>query len=514
MPSTGLPGAPRGAPGQVRRRDGICYFALLPAPPSDLTVPTDSLVADLYLALLGLLGFYGAHRLWMVRRFRWNGEAFPMDEETLPAVTVQLPLYNERTVAARLIRSVGALDYPADKLEIQVLDDSSDETSEIVEREVALLRERGVRAVRIRRPDRAGYKAGALDYGMARASGELLCIFDADFTPRPDFLKRLVPAFRDPRVGMVQARWDHENREESKLTRAQSTLLDGHFVIEHSVRAQSDLYFNFNGTAGIWRRATIVDAGGWQHDTLTEDLDLSYRAQLRGWRFVYAPTVSAPAEVPPALSSFKSQQHRWAKGSVQVARKLGWRILRAPIPLRNKLEAAAHLTGNTGYPLVLALAILLPLSVTEHAHFGGVWHLFIFSLCTLSVIVFYDKSQSALGRRFRERYFDVLSAMSLGIGMCVSQTRAVLEGLFQRTGEFVRTPKRGDAVRASTYRAVLRGIPGIELLLAAWFAFGIVRALKHGVWGSLPFLLLFLWGFAWVGGLSLKEWWSDVRRRV
>jgi len=482
---------------------------------------TDSLVADLYLVPLCLLGFYGAHRLWMVRCFRWDRAARIQapDEEELPSVTVQLPLYNERTVAARLVRSVGALDYPDERLEIQVLDDSNDETTAIVQAEVERLRARGRNAVHVRRPDRAGYKAGALDYGMERSQGELLCIFDADFTPEPDFLKRLVPAFSDPRVGMVQARWDHKNREESKLTRAQSTLLDGHFVIEHSVRSQSDLYFNFNGTAGVWRRETIRDAGGWEHDTLTEDLDLSYRAQLAGWRFQYAPLVSAPAEVPPDISAFKSQQHRWAKGSVQVARKLGWRIFRAPIPLRNKLEAAAHLTGNTGYPLVLILSFLLPLSITEHTRFGGIWHLFIFALCTLSVIVFYDRSQSALGRSFKARWFDVLSAMSLGIGMCVSQTCAVAEGLFHKTGEFVRTPKRGDLPAsglkpAHAYRAMLRGIPGLELLLAAWFAYAVVRAFELGAWGSLPFLVLFLWGFAWVGGLSLQDWWRGVRRQV
>jgi len=478
-----------------------------------ISVLTESFAADLYLITLGLLGFYGAHRVWMIRRFRWEfrtpgGDPSPLG---LPLVTVQLPLYNERTVAARLIRSVGALDYPPERLEIQVLDDSTDETAGIVESEVEALRTRGIRATVVRRPDRSGFKAGALDYGMARAAGELLCIFDADFTPRADFLRSLVPSFEDESVGMVQARWDHKNRDESTLTRAQSTLLDGHFVIEHSVRAQSGLFFNFNGTAGIWRRAAIEEAGGWQHDTLTEDLDLSYRAQLAGWRFLYVPSVSAPAEVPPGISAFKSQQHRWAKGSVQVARKLGWRILRAPVPLRNKLEAAAHLTGNTGYPLILLLSFLLPLSITQHTRFGGVWHLGIFALCTLSVIVFYDTSQRVLGRRRRSRWIDVPAAMSLGIGMCVAQTRAVLEGLFQNTGEFVRTPKRGESACTQAYRATFHGIPGVELLLAVWLAMAVVRALQLHVWGSLPFLLLFFWGFAWVGGLSLRDWWRDLR---
>ena len=487
-----------------------------PFEPLDLaTALAPSVVA--YVALLLLLGVYGIHRISMLARFRWSaarrdggptpGERTPSDAAALPSITVQLPLYNERTVAARLIEAVGALDYPGDRLEIQVLDDSTDETRAIVDEAVAALCARGLDAKVLRRPDRVGYKAGALDHGMRATANEFLCVFDADFLPRASFLRDLVGAFEDPAVGMVQARWEHANRDESLLTRAQSTLLDGHFVIEHTVRHDSGLFFNFNGTAGIWRRATIESAGGWQHDTLTEDLDLSYRAQLAGWKFVYAPTVAAPAEVPPSLVSFKSQQHRWAKGSVQVARKLGWRILRADVPLRNKLEAVAHLTGNTGYPLVLALAVLLPLVVVEQERLSPLWHLGMFLLCTASVVAFYDRSQSALGRTGRARLRDVPAAIALGIGMCVSQTRAVLEGLFQETGEFVRTPKRGDAPKRAGYRASLVGLPGVELLLATWFAWGVVVALQRGLWGSLPFLALFLFGFGWVGALSLGEWW-------
>lgn len=465
------------------------------------------MILNAYLFLLALLGLYGVHRMWMVRRFRWE-ERTPPDAATadLPFVTVQLPLFNERTVAARLLRAAGAFDYPRELFEVQVLDDSTDETRAIVDREVAALVSAGVDARVVRRPDRHGYKAGALDYGMASAKGELLCVFDADFLPEPDFLRRLVPHFSDPGIGMVQARWEHANRDESALTRAQSTLLDGHFVIEHTVRAQAGLFFNFNGTAGMWRRTTIANAGGWQHDTLTEDLDLSYRAQLAGWRFVYLPLVTAPAEVPPGISAFKSQQHRWAKGSVQVARKLTRRIWQADLPWRVKLEAFMHLTGNTGYPLVLALSILLPLSVSEHASFAGVWHLGMFILCTFSVILFYDKSQSALGRTGKKRLRDVPAAMSLGIGMCVSQTRAVFEGLLGATGEFVRTPKAGDAPVKERYRAILRGLPGLELVFAAWFAWGLVAAVRLGLWGSMPFLLLFFAGFAWVGTLSLRDW--------
>jgi hypothetical protein len=304
---------------------------------------------------------------------------------------------------------------------------------------------------------------------------------------------------------MVQARWDHANRDESLLTRAQATLLDGHFVIEHTVRFDGGLFFNFNGTAGIWRRTAIEGAGGWQHDTLTEDLDLSYRAQLAGWRFVYAPHVTAPAEVPAELGAFRSQQHRWAKGSVEVARKLGARIARADLPLRVQTEAFAHLTGNTGYPFVVVLAALLPIVATDDSRMSAWWHLAAFVACTLSVVAFYERGQRAVGRPWRRRLVDLPAAMALGIGMSLSQARAVLSGLFRPTGEFVRTPKRGDAPAAARYRTLLGSWPWLELLFAGWSGLGLVRAARAGLWGSLPFLGLFFAGFAWVGVLSLRE---------
>ena len=467
------------------------------------------LIGYAYLGTLALLALYGLHRLSLILHFRWKATraaaAADADGE-LPVVTVQLPLFNERTVARRLLESAGALDYPSDRLEIQVLDDSTDETQDIVDRTAADLRARGLDAKVVRRPNRHGFKAGALDYGMKQARGEFLCVFDADFMPRPSFLREVMPGFQDPGIGMVQARWEHHNREESALTRAQSILLDGHFVIEHTVRANRGLFFNFNGTAGVWRRQTIEDAGGWQHDTLTEDLDLSYRAQLRGWRFRYVPFVTAPAEVPPTLAAFKSQQHRWAKGSVQVARKLGGPILRADVPWRVKLEAFLHLSGNSGYPLVLLLAVLLPLAIHESERIGGWGHLLFFVLCTFSVVLFYETSQRAVGRPGWKRLRDIPAAISLGIGMCVSQTRAVFEGLIGSTGVFVRTPKRGDAPAKAGYRIRWKGVPGLEMAFAAWFAWGIVTAVQRDLWGALPFLVLFFAGFAWVGGLSLREW--------
>ena len=466
-----------------------------------------TIVTWAYLAVLSLLGIYGLHRLALLTRFRWGsaGDAAGFDEADLPAVTVQLPIFNERTVARRLIQAAGALDYPLDRLEIQVLDDSTDETTDIVRGEVDALVARGVDAVHVRRDTRVGYKAGALENGTKLTENDLFCVFDADFLPETDFLRQLVGPLADPSVGMVQARWGHVNRDESLLTRAQSTLLDGHFVIEHTARHGAGLFFNFNGTAGVWRRAAIEDAGGWQHDTLTEDLDLSYRAQLAGWKFVYSPNVVAPAEVPPDIAAFKSQQHRWAKGSVQVFKKLGRPIAASQESWRVKLEAFAHLTGNVGYPAVLALALLLPLAAgtrTEGFHW---WHLAAFVVCTLSVALFYERSQRAIGRSLGARLRDSLAAISLGIGMCVSQTRAVIEGLGSRTGSFVRTPKRGDSAPGRRYRASLAGLPGIELLLAAWFVFGLVAATRQGNWGSLPFLLLFFTAFAWVGGLSLRD---------
>ncbi len=442
----------------------------------------------------------------MLTRFRWSASERARPSSSRPFVTLQLPIYDERTVAARLIRAAAAIDYPRDRFEIQVLDDSNDETCAIVDREARAQRDLGVDVHVLRRGDRTGFKAGALEFGLARAKGELICIFDADFTPSPSFLADLVGVFDDPKVGMVQARWGHENRAASRLTRAQSTLLDGHFVIEHKVRHDAGLFFNFNGTAGIWRKRAIEDAGGWQHDTLTEDLDLSYRAQLRGWKFVYAPNVVAPAEVPPDIAAFKSQQHRWAKGSVQVARKLGRTIVVSREPKRVKLEALAHLTGNVGHPLVLALAVLLPATIGARRGLATSTQVALFVVSTFSVFWFYETGQRAIGRRVHQRAIDVLTAVALGIGMSLSQTRAVFEGLFGRTGEFVRTAKRGDPSAAPAYRSNLRGVPGVELLFAAWFAWGVVRALETGSFATIPFLLLFLGGFAWVGSLSLAHW--------
>jgi hypothetical protein len=472
-------------------------------------VPAEALLVGGYVCVLGALALWGVHRLAFLRRFLRAGPAAATqarDEGSLPFVTVQLPLFEERTVAAASIDACAGLDWPRERFEVQVLDDSTDETRAIVDARAEHWRARGVDVSVLRRERREGYKAGALAAGLREARGELIAVFDADFTPAPDFLRRTLGAFDDPRVGMVQARWEHRNRAESLLTRAQAVLLDGHFVIEHRVRRALGVYFNFNGTAGVWRRQAIVDGGDWQGDTLTEDLDLSYRAQLAGWRFEYAPDVDCAAELPPDLAAFRGQQRRWARGSVQVARKLLPRVWRAPEPLRVKLEATAHLLGNAGYPLVLGMALLLPPIVLLGSHTSAWLHAPAFVLSSVSVIAFYDAGQRALGRSRRARLVEVPAAMALGIGLSLAQTRAVLGGLYGAAGEFVRTPKRGLADGAARYRSARTPWPWGELLLCAWLVAGAVLAVARGQYAGLPFLALFALGFGWVAWLSLVDW--------
>src|SRR5262245_5148538 len=324
--------------------------------------PSETLTLASYFFVLIVLAIYGWHRYYLVYlylRNRNNGAKAGAPLNPLPVVTIQLPLYNEMYVADRLIAAVCDIDYPRELLEIQVLDDSTDETRGVAELAVRRHAAQGLDIKYIHRANRAGFKAGALEEGLRVARGEFIAIFDADFMPTADFLTRLMPHFRDPGIAMVQARWGHINQDYSLLTKIQSILLDGHFVLEHGGRNRSGRFFNFNGTAGIWRRAAIDDSGGWQHDTLTEDLDLSYRAQLRGWRFVFASDVIAPAEVPVEMNAFKSQQFRWAKGSIQTCRKLLPRILRADLPLGVKAEAFFHLTANFNYPFMCVLSVLM-----------------------------------------------------------------------------------------------------------------------------------------------------------
>ena len=477
-----------------------------------------SVVLALYFGVLGVLTLYGAHRwylLWLYRRHRSDAPQPLARFETAPTLTVQVPLYNEAHVAQRVIDAVAGFDWPRDRLDIQILDDSTDETTSLVAEAVARARARGVHIVHLRRNDRTGYKAGALAFGLSQARGEFVAVFDADFVPAPDFARALMDHFTDPGVGMVQARWGHLNRESSPLTRAQSILLDGHFVVEHAARNRSGRFFNFNGTAGIWRRSCIDDAGGWQHDTLTEDLDLSYRAQLRGWRFVFVADAVAPAELPVEMGAFKSQQHRWAQGSVQTALKLLPRLLRSPLPWRVKVESVFHLTANLGYVLMVALTLLIGPAVWFRRGIGArelaVVDLPLIATSLVSIAAFYLASQREAYGSWRDavRYIPVL--MAVGIGISINNARAVVAGLSRRETEFRRTPKYalatgGPATLASRkYRARSGVDTWIELAFGVYFAGLVAAALADGLWGAVPFLTLFAAGFLYTAGMTLHQ---------
>lgn len=475
-----------------------------------------------YFLVLLVLSVYGSHRYVMAYLYYKYKGNLPVPKAAwpeLPRVTVQLPIFNEMYVVERLIEAVCKIDYPREKLEIQVLDDSIDETQGIARAAVDRARAQGHDIVYLHRENRQGFKAGALQAGLAAAKGEFVAVFDADFVPTPEFLRRSIPHFTDPRVGMVQVRWEHLNRDTSHLTQAQAIFLDGHFVIEHTARNRSGRFFNFNGTAGVWRRATIGDAGGWQHDTLTEDLDLSYRAQLKGWQFVYLPEVVSPAEVPVEMNSFKTQQHRWAKGSIQTARKLLPRILKSDLPRDVKVEAFFHLTANLTYPLMILLTVLMPVSMVIRFKHG--WYevllldLPFFWTATMSVVMFYVASQREIGRSGWDRVKYLPFIMALGIGLCVNQAKAVIEALAGHETEFTRTPKHGVEARKQgkvdmgwvkkKYRALTTAQPLLELALGAYLTSAVWFALDKGVWFSLPFLLLFQWGFFYVGFMSLLQ---------
>ena len=479
----------------------------------------ENVLIGCYLSILGLLAIYGFHRSQLVYLFFRTREKVPVPigrfgEKNLPNITVQLPLFNERYVCERLIEAVADFDYPIDKLDIQVLDDSTDDTTEIARKKVYEIAERGFQISLIHRTDRSGYKAGALENGLRTAKGELVAVFDADFQPPPTILRETVDFFVEPKVGMVQARWDHINRKYSMLTRIQSLMLDGHFVIEHGARQRSGRFFNFNGTAGIWRISAIHDAGGWEHDTLTEDMDLSYRAQLRGWKFLYLPEVVAPAEIPVEMASFKSQQHRWAKGSIQVCKKMLPTILRADVPFKIKMEAFFHLTNNFAYILMILLALLLMPNLLVRTEHG--WRevllidLPLFMGTTFSIGTFYVVAHKQLYGSPWQAIARVPLLMSLGIGLSINNAKAVIEGVFGHETPFVRTAKHGVESRDGTwkrkrYHAKKGIVPLIELAFAAYFVFTIYIAVIGGHWVSIPFLLLFLFGYLYVGMFSIYQ---------
>jgi len=477
----------------------------------------DTAILAAYFFVLVILAVYGWHRYYLVYLYLKHKDQRPLPPpalDHLPRVTVQLPIYNEMYVADRLIDAVCRLDYPPDLLEIQVLDDSTDETRVVAEQAVRRNVGRGVNIAYIHRTDRTGYKAGALEAGLKVATGEFVAIFDADFMPEEDFLQRMVPHFGDPKVALVQARWGHINEDYSLLTKIQAILLDGHFVLEHGARNRAGLFFNFNGTAGIWRRTAIEDAGGWQHDTLTEDLDLSYRAQLRGWRFVFLPDHVAPAEVPVEMNAFKSQQHRWAKGSIQTCRKLLPRILRSDLPLSVKTEAFFHLTANFNYLLMCVLSVLMAPSMIIRYNMGWYEMLLIdvplFFAATASVANFYMVCQRELHPDWTTRLKYLPFLMSIGIGLTVNNTRAVLEALFNKKSEFARTPKyriegQTDEWIGKKYHQNFVVQPVIELALGLYFTATVFYALSNGIYGTLPFLVLFQIGFLYTGLLSIVQ---------
>lgn len=438
----------------------------------------------------------------------------PMPDE-LPKVTIQIPLFNEPVVAERLVRKICEIKYPIDKLEIQVLDDSTDNTQEILKTVVAEYAAKNFNIKYIHRVDRSGYKAGALKAGLEVAEGEFVAIFDADFLPNPDFLMKTVPHFNNPQIGMVQTRWEHLNEEYSYLTKAQALALDGHFALEQEVRFKSGFFINFNGTAGIWRKSCIYDAGNWQPDTLTEDLDLSYRAQLKGWKFVYLNEVTSPAELPADINALKTQQFRWTKGAVETAKKLLPAVLTSNFPLKVKIESFIHLTSNIVFPFIIIVALLnVPIVVlknitTSYDNFYSLMSIFV--LASISTFLFYTFAQKTIHLDWRKRllFFPLFLAGSMGFA--VNNTKAVVEALIGKKSGFVRTPKAGIIGKTANANNVIKQKKKIhataifELFLALYFIVGMGISLYYLEIAALPFQFMFFLGFGSVGYLSLKE---------
>jgi cellulose synthase/poly-beta-1,6-N-acetylglucosamine synthase-like glycosyltransferase len=472
-----------------------------------------------YFAVMIVLSFYGIHRYTMCYQyFKYRRNANPNPPRTfdqLPAVTIQLPIFNEQFVIDRLIDAVCSIEYPREKLEIQVLDDSTDETREvasaIVERYAAL----GHNIVYIHRTNRVGFKAGALDAGLKVAKGEFVAIFDADFVPPSDWLMKVIHHFAEPEIGMVQTRWTHLNRDYSLLTQVEAILLDGHFVLEHGARFRSGEFFNFNGTAGMWRRQAIFEGGGWQHDTLTEDTDLSYRSQMAGWKFKYLPDIECPSELPIEMTAFKTQQARWAKGLIQTSIKILPRVWRSDAPLRNKIEAVYHLTANMSYPLMVIMSALLIPAMICRFYQGWFQMLLIdvplFTASSLSIAVFYVMSEREIfPKTWKRTFFYLPFLMALGIGLTVTNTKAVMEALLGIKSAFVRTPKyrvaqKGQRSQAAKYRKRLKLAPWIELLLGCYFAGAIYYTFTNKNYFTTPFLLVFVLGYWYTGLMSLLQ---------
>lgn len=485
----------------------------------------EEIILFVYIFSLTVLFVFGSHGFIMIYyylKYRSKKSQAVREISSYPVVTVQLPVYNELYVVGRLIDASCAMVYPKEKLEIQVLDDSTDQTVEVVAKHVEKYRRQGFDIKQIRRNNRVGYKAGALKEGLAVARGEYVAIFDADFVPRQEFLLKTIPYFiADEKIGMVQTRWEHLNSEYSLLTRTQAMALDGHFVIEQAVRNKVGFFINFNGTAGVWRKSCIEDAGNWQADTLTEDLDLSYRAQLRGWKFKYLNNVTSPAELPSEINALKSQQFRWTKGAIETARKILPFVWKSKLPLGIKIHATFHLTNNLVFPFIVLAGILnVPLVFIKHGGLHDSYFTFmsVFVFAFLGSFMFYLFSQKDVYADWRRRLFLFPLFMAGSMGFAVNNSRAVLEGLFKKKSEFVRTPKysikdKKDSWTDKKYVPIkISSTVIIEIVLAVYCLFGVASSLYFLEIAAVPFQLLFFLGFTFVSVMSLKHAW--VARQV
>jgi cellulose synthase/poly-beta-1,6-N-acetylglucosamine synthase-like glycosyltransferase len=479
-----------------------------------------------YFAVMIVLAIYGIHRYTMCYRyFKYSKGYDPSPKghfDELPRVTIQLPMFNEQFVVERLVEAVCAMEYPRDRIDIQVLDDSTDESQEVAKSIVERYKALGHDIVYLHRTDRTGYKAGALEKGLEVAKGEFVAIFDADFIPPKNWIMSIIHHFAEPDVGMVQTRWGHMNRDYNLLTKIEAILLDAHFVIEHGSRVRTGEFFNFNGTAGMWRLQAIRDGGGWEHDTLTEDTDLSYRVQMAGWRFKYLPEIECPSELPIEMSAFKTQQQRWAKGLIQVSIKVLPKVFSSDLSRKRKLEAIHHLTANIAYPLMVVMTVLVvPVTIVKALQGWYVMLFFdlpIFVASTFSVAVFYALSQRELckmkcGLYPRDWKISILylpMLMAIGIGLTVTNSKAVMEAIFGKQSAFVRTPKfavakKGDKSKATKYRKRLVLAPWIELALGLFFFCAIIYDLWTGNYFTPPFFLIFMVGFWYTGFMSLLQ---------
>ncbi len=484
---------------------------------TDLTIITLYFIASLFLFSYGMNCYV---MVWLYLKTFKKGRAINAAiernhaniwqyTETLPRVTTQIPLYNELNVAERVMRAAAAMEYPAGMHEVQILDDSNDETCEHIDQIAKLLRAEGADITIIRRANRRGFKAGALEAGTQQAKGELLAVFDSDFVPQKDFLKRMVPFFvNDPQVGLVQARWGHINRDQSVFTRTQSLGIDGHFIVEQSARSFSGLYMNFNGTAGIWRKQAIIDAGGWSHDTLTEDLDLSYRAQMAGWKATFVPDVIVPAELPETVAAFKSQQFRWAKGSIQTAIKLFPTLIKSDLSVFQKVQAYFHLTHYSIHPFMVLLAILgLPVILAADSRITTALFLGIGSLMSLATFApstLYWFSQKQAGIHWAKRLVGIPILMFTGVGIAISNTIAVIEALIGVESAFIRTPKSGDKA-LKIYTVNMPIMPILEIVLSLYCWYSVARFFPLNKWFVAPFLVIYAIGFGYIGALGLIQ---------